>query len=62
MFATLSTTFELPLYVVGLAHQFAEAPFPPPPRTRPFNILVLDFLGVEGKQGEDSDRKCSPSH
>ena len=61
MFATPSTTFELPLYVVDLAHLLAETPSPPPSRTRPFNNLVLDFLDIEVEQSKDSDRHDSPS-
>ena len=61
MIATPSTTFELPLYAADLAHLIAEAPFPPPRRTHPFNKLVLDFLDIEAEQGEDSDRHGSPS-
>ena len=47
MFATPSTTFELPSCVTELAHLLAETPFPPLSRTRLFNKLVLDFLDVE---------------
>ena len=61
MLATPSTTFELPSYAAELAHLLAEAPFPAPIRTRPFNKLVLDFLDIEAEQGEDSDRLRSPS-
>ena len=61
MFATPLTMFELPSYAVELAHLLAEAPSPAPIRTRHFNKLVLDFLDIEAKQGEDSDRLCSPS-
>ena len=61
MFATPSTTFELLSYAADLAHLLAEAPSPPPSRTRPFNKLVLDFLDLEAEQGEDSDRHGSPS-
>jgi hypothetical protein len=60
MFATPSTTFELPSYAAQLANFLAEAPSPPPSRTRPFNKLVLDFLDIEADQGEDSDRHGSP--
>jgi hypothetical protein len=56
MFATPSTTFELPSYAAELAHLLAEAPSQTPIRTRPFNKLVLDFLDIEAEQGEDSDR------
>ena len=61
LFATPSTTFELPHYAAELAHLLAEAPSPPPSRIRPFNKLVLDFLDIEADQGEDSDRHSSPS-
>ena len=61
MFATPSTTFELPSYVAELAHLLAEASSQAPIRTRPFNKLVLDFLNIEAEQGEDSDRHGSPS-
>ena len=61
MFATPSTTFELPSYAVDLAHLLVEGLSPPPSRTRPFNKLVLDFLDIEAEQGEDSDRHDSPS-
>ena len=61
MFATPSTMFELPLYAADLAHFLAEAPFPPPSRTRLFNKLVLDFLDIKADQGEDSDRHGSPN-
>ena len=61
MFATLSTTFELPLYVADLAHLLAEAPSPPLCRTHSFHKLVLDSLNIEAKQGEDSDRHGNPS-
>lgn len=63
MFAALSMAFELSSYVAKLAHHFAEAPFPPPTRTRtgPFNRLVLEFLDVEAEHGEDSDRDDNPS-
>ena len=61
MFATPLTTFELLAYAAELAHLLAEAPSPPPNRSRPFNKLVLDFLDTEAEQGEDSDRHGSPS-
>ena len=61
MFATLSTTFELPFYTNDHAHLLAEPPSPPPNRTHLFNKLVLDFLNIEAKQGDDSDRHGSPS-
>ena len=61
MFATPSTMFELPLYATDLAHLLAEAPYPPPSRTCPFNKLVLDFLDIVAEQGEDSDRHGTPS-
>jgi hypothetical protein len=60
MFSTPSTTFELPPYAAQLANVLAEAPSPPPIRTRPFNKLVLDFMDIEAQQGEDSDRHASP--
>ncbi len=60
MFATPSTTFELPPYAAQLANVYAEAPSPPPSRTRPFDNLVLEFLDIEAEQGEDSDRHASP--
>jgi hypothetical protein len=61
MFATPSTTFELPHYAAELAHLLAEAPSPPHRRIRPFNKLVLDFLDTEAVQSEDSDRHSSQS-
>ena len=61
MFVTPLTTFELPSYAIEFAHHFAEAPSPPPTRTRPFNNLVLDFLDIEAEQGEDNDRHDNPS-
>ena len=61
MFATPLTTFELPFYVVELAHVLVEAPSPPPSRTRHFNKTILDFLDLEAEQGEDSDRHDSLS-
>jgi hypothetical protein len=60
MFSTPSTTFEFPSYDAQLANLLAEAPSPPPIRTRPFNKLVLDLLDIEAEQGEDSDRHGSP--
>ena len=60
--ATPSTAFKLPSYVVGFARQFAEASSPPLLCTRLFNKLVSDFLDVEAKQSEDSDRDDSHSH
>ena len=39
-----------------LANLLAEAPSPPPSRTNPFNKLILDFLNIEAKHGENSDR------
>jgi hypothetical protein len=60
MFSTPLTTFELPPYAAQLANVLAEAPSPPPIRTRPFNKLVLDFLDIEAEQGEDSDTHASP--
>ena len=54
--------FATPSYAARLAHQFAEAPSLPPPRTRPFNKLALDFLDVEVEQGDNNDRDDSPSH
>ena len=62
MFATPSTTFDLPSYVAELAHLLAKALSPPPIRTRLFSKLVLDFLDIEAEQGEDSDRHGSPSY
>jgi hypothetical protein len=59
MFATPSTTFELPSYAAELAHVLAEAPSPAPIRTRLFNKQVLDFLDIEAEQGEDNDRLSS---
>ena len=61
LFATPSTTFELPHYAAELAHLLAEAPSPPPSRTRPLSKLVLDFLDIEAEQGEDIDRHGNPS-
>ena len=61
MFATPSTTFELPSYAAELANLLAEAPSPPPIHTRPFNKNVLDFVDIEADQGEDSNRLGSPS-
>jgi len=61
MCATSSTKFELPSYIVELAHHFAEAPSPPPTRTCPFNNIVLGFLDIEAEQGEDNDRHNNPS-
>ena len=61
MFATPSTMFELFSYVVVHTHLPAEAPSPSPSGTRPFNKQVLDFLDIEAKQGENSDRHGSPS-
>ena len=61
IFATPSTTFELPTYVSYLAHLLVEAPSPPLGHTRLFNKLVLDFLDTEAEQGEDSDRHGTPS-
>ena len=60
MFATPLTTFELFFYVADLAHLLAEAPSPPPSRTRLFNKLVLDFLDMEAEKGDDSDRHGNP--
>ena len=62
MFAMPSTTFKLPAYAAEFANLLAEAPSPPPSRTRPFNKLVLDFLDIEVKQGEDSEKYGSPSN
>ena len=56
MFATPSTMFKLPSYVVELAHLLAETPSPPPSPIRLVNKLVLDFPDIEAEQGEDSDR------
>ena len=61
MFATPLTTFELPSYDADLAHLLAKALSPPSSCTRPFNKLVLDFLDIEAKQGENSNRYGSPS-
>jgi hypothetical protein len=61
MFSTPSATFELPSYAAELANVLAELPSPPPTRTRPFNNVVLDFLDIEAKQGEDSDSHGSAS-
>jgi hypothetical protein len=61
MFATPSTTSDLSSYVVELANILAEAPSPPPIRTRPFNKLVLNFLDMEVEQGKDSERHRSLS-
>ena len=54
-------TFELPTYAAGLANLLADAPSPPPTRTRPFNKLVLEYVDLEAEEGEDSDRHGSPS-
>ena len=61
MFATPSTTFELPSYDVEFAHLLAEAPFPPSSRTHLFNKLVLDFLDIEAEQDKDSDKHGCPN-
>jgi hypothetical protein len=61
MFATPSTTFELPSYAAQFAHLLAEATSPLPNRIRPLNKLVLDFLDIDAKQCEDSDRHGSQS-
>ena len=61
MFLSPPKTFELPSYAAELANLLAEAPSPPPSRTRLFNNLVLDFLDIEAEQGEDIDRHGSPS-
>ena len=55
MCSSPSKTFELPSYAANLANLLAEAPSPPPSPIRPFNNLILDFLGIEAKEGEDSD-------
>jgi hypothetical protein len=47
MFSTPSTTFDLPSYVAELANLLAEAPSPPPFRSRPYNKLVEDYLDIE---------------
>ena len=60
-FATPLRAFKLPSYTAELAHLLAEAPSPPPSRTRPFSKLVLDFLDIEAEQGEDSNKHGSPS-
>jgi hypothetical protein len=54
-------TFELPTYAVGLANVLAEAPSPPPSRIRSFNKLVLEYVDIEAREGEDSYRHGSPS-
>ena len=61
IFATPSTTFDLSSYAADLANLLAEAPSPPPMRTRPINNLVENFLDIEAKHGKDSDRHVSPS-
>jgi hypothetical protein len=61
MFATLSTTLELPSYVVELAHILGEVSSPPPSRTFHINKLILDFLDIEAKQCNDDDRHDNPS-
>ena len=61
MFSTPSTTFELPSYAADLANLFAEAPSPPPIRTRPLNKDVFPFLDIEAEEGEDSAILGSPS-
>ena len=61
IFTTPLMTFELPSFIAEFAHHFIEAPSPPPSRTCPFNKLVLDFLDIEAKQGEDSDKHGSPN-
>jgi hypothetical protein len=60
MFATPSPSFELPPYAAQLANVYAEAPSPPPSRTRPFDNLVLNLLDIEAVQGEDRDTHGSP--
>jgi hypothetical protein len=61
MFSTPSATFKLPPCGAEFANLLAEAPSPPPSRTHPFNNVVLDFLDIEAKQGEDSDSHGSAS-
>ena len=61
MFATPSTTFELPCYAAELINLLVYAPSPPPIRTHPFKNQVLHYLDIEAPQGEDSDRHGSPS-
>ena len=56
MCSSPSKTFELPSYVAELANLLAEAPSPLPSRIQPFNNLVLDFLGIEAEEAEDTDR------
>ena len=56
-----SKTFELPTYVARLANLLAEAPSPPPICIRHFNKSVSDYLDIEAKEGEDSDRHGSSS-
>ena len=53
--------FDLPSYVGGLAHVFAEAPSPVPVRTRRYNSRVLDFVDVEARQSDESDGSSSRS-
>jgi hypothetical protein len=53
MFATPLMTFKLPSYVAKLTHLFAEAPSPPPSRTRFIIKLIVDFLDIETEQCED---------
>ena len=47
MFATPLTIFELLLYVTEFVNLLAEALFPPPSHTCPFNKLVLEILDIE---------------
>jgi hypothetical protein len=60
MFSTPSTTFDLPSYAAEIANLMAEAPSPPPSRTRPYKKLVENYLDIEAEESEDSDRDGSP--
>ena len=61
MFSSPPQPFDLPSYVGGLAHVFAEAPSPVPVRTRRYNSRVLDFVDVEAGQSDENDGSSSRS-
>ena len=61
MFSSPPKPFDLPSYVGGLAHVFAEAPSPVPVCTRCYNSRVLDFVDVEARQSDESDGSSSHS-
>jgi hypothetical protein len=61
MFSSSPKPFELPPYASAMADWFAKAVSPPSPRVRHFSRGTRNLFLLEVKEGEESNRECSPN-